>query len=304
MVVRRSRPQRSGFTLVELLVVIAIIGVLVALLLPAVQAAREAARRTQCVNKLKQISLALHNFHDAQRHLPPGGEKSTSLSWRVFILPYMEETALHDRFNMSATIASNLPVGLTPVASYFCPSAYNLMSIYGSGQVNGEQTYTSHYYGVSGPEGSDPTGKAYSYATGDPGKGNIMTTGVLYIDSRVRFKDMIDGTSKTLSVGEIVHDKDGIYGNTPGLEGRAAGGGDGQPWVRGYFANGGNIGAKNIAYGINQPADVTNRIAFASMHPGICLFSKCDGSVDSVSEEMDMLVYKAVATKSWGELQN
>jgi prepilin-type N-terminal cleavage/methylation domain-containing protein len=301
------RQKRQGFTLVELLVVIAIIGVLVALLLPAVQAAREAARRTQCTNKLKQVGLALHSYHDAHKRLPPGGDTTGDLSWRVSILPYLEETALYDRFDLSATSMSatvNLPIGLTPVNTYFCPSGYNLLSIYGSGLVAGGQTFTSHYYGVSGPEGSDPTGKAYPLKVGVATRGDIMTSGVLYLDSKVRFKDMTDGTSKTLAVGEILHDKDGIYGNTPGLEGRAAGGGDGQPWVRGHFPSHGNIGAKNIAYGINQPADLTNRIAFASLHPGICLFAKCDGSVDSLSADIDMTIYKAVSTRSWGEIQN
>ncbi|MFM9068057.1 MAG: DUF1559 domain-containing protein [Planctomycetota bacterium] len=90
--------RRPGFTLVELLVVIAIIGILVALLLPAVQAAREAARRTQCLNNLKQLGLALHNYHDSRRSFPAGASPNvTAFNWRVAIWPFMEQQSLFDQ---------------------------------------------------------------------------------------------------------------------------------------------------------------------------------------------------------------
>src|SRR5215211_3597331 len=94
----RTRIARTGFTLVELLVVIAIIGILVAFLLPAVQAAREASRRSQCQNNLKQIGVALQNHHDARRAFPMGrnGMDQKAVSWAFFILPYLEETAIYN----------------------------------------------------------------------------------------------------------------------------------------------------------------------------------------------------------------
>ena len=93
------RGNRSGFTLVELLVVIAIIGILIALLLPAVQAAREAARRSQCANNLKQLALSLHNYSDTFKSFPPAGITTNQLSWHVFVLPFIEQTSLHDQFS-------------------------------------------------------------------------------------------------------------------------------------------------------------------------------------------------------------
>jgi prepilin-type N-terminal cleavage/methylation domain-containing protein/prepilin-type processing-associated H-X9-DG protein len=115
------RDGRSAFTLVELLVVIAIIGMLVALLLPAVQAAREAARRTQCTNNLKQIGLAFHNYHDVYRGFPPRN------SWCLGLLPFLEQRPLYDQFdrNKSYTDAGNQTAVLTPVAVYSCPSVPN-----------------------------------------------------------------------------------------------------------------------------------------------------------------------------------
>src|SRR5688572_10057430 len=96
----RRFKRRSGFTLVELLVVIAIIGVLVALLLPAVQAAREAARRAQCNNQMKQLALACHNFHDTFNSVPPVDISDNFATWAVFILPYIEQPALYSEWNI------------------------------------------------------------------------------------------------------------------------------------------------------------------------------------------------------------
>src|SRR5438445_4342606 len=128
-----SPRPRCGFTLVELLVVIAVIGVLVALLLPAVQSAREAARRNQCSNNLKQIGLGVHNYNDTYQVMPAGNYHSVFGSWLVFLLPYVEQQTLRDRYSNAGMAgypatgdrygtAINLPVTTTQLKAYVCPS--------------------------------------------------------------------------------------------------------------------------------------------------------------------------------------
>src|SRR4051812_12991519 len=168
-----SRPtRRRGFTLIELLVVIAIIAILIALLVPAVQKVREAAARTQCQNNVKQIALAIHGYHDANKILPSGVLKNNAnyLSFTVHILPYLEQEDLFKQFDMKQAYsgATNLPLGLIKVPVYQCPVAQELHTQYGSGEWAGgtQITWTVHYYGVAGPLGTNPAnGKAYSFLT-------------------------------------------------------------------------------------------------------------------------------------------
>jgi prepilin-type N-terminal cleavage/methylation domain-containing protein/prepilin-type processing-associated H-X9-DG protein len=301
----RESDRPGGFTLVELLVVIAIIGVLVALLLPAVHAAREAARRLQCSNNLKQLALGLQCYHDANYCFPYGAIGRHQMSWRVPVLPYIEEGNLYERFDFgvaSLSGSTNLAVALTPVHGFFCPSAINLLSHYASGQVNGVQTYTAHYFGVTGAEGIDPSGEAYEAdATTDPSiYGWIGRSGVFTLDETIAIRDITDGMASTLLLGEIAHREPGIYGYAAGLD-RAIGGGDGQPWVAGTTGNKPTLSCKRIAIGINLPGVTTSEIAFASYHPGGANFAKCDGSVFFVDEDVDMVVYKATASRDHGE---
>src|SRR5829696_2432554 len=122
----QPRSPKHGFTLVELLVVIAIIGILVAFLLPAVQAAREASRRSQCQNNLKQIGVALQNHHDTRRAFPMGrnGMDQKAVSWAFFILPYLEETAIYNSWAPTFRVDDdrNASAMRTPVETYACPS--------------------------------------------------------------------------------------------------------------------------------------------------------------------------------------
>ena len=304
------RRSDSGFTLVELLVVIAIIGILIALLLPAVQAAREAARRSQCSNNMKQLGLALHNYHDVFKVLPPGGlrdalratpvARGNGLAWNVFILPFMEQQALHDQFDFlltddaSCVQAPNTTITLTPVDGFLCPSGTRLYD--GSSTTR----YTCHYVGVMGPKGTNPvSGSAYllhdSSTYGETGHGGFAQDGILYNVSKVRFRDILDGTSNTVAVGELSHDKANCY----------------RMWPRGMYDNH-SRSAKNINYGINAFAYSTsaypsvsqfNDVSMSSNHPGGAMFSLCDGSTRFLSETVDITLYKSAASRAGGEAE-
>jgi prepilin-type N-terminal cleavage/methylation domain-containing protein len=227
--------RRPGFTLVELLVVIAIIGVLVGLLLPAVQAAREAARRSQCSNNLKQIGVAVHNYHDTFNAIPPGSYHAVHGTWLLHILPFMENTPLHQIYRNSGGVetfrtgglrygsAANLPVSRTQVPSYTCPSDSRTAS---PGIYNG---ITFHNYVAN--YGNTTRGRVSPHGTTSTGNPNIFGGGpfievigfnhggwanyyswIAHDNTYrpiTRFADVADGLSNTLGVSETVQGTDG-----------------------------------------------------------------------------------------------
>jgi prepilin-type N-terminal cleavage/methylation domain-containing protein/prepilin-type processing-associated H-X9-DG protein len=189
--------KHRAFTLVELLVVIAIIGILVALLLPAVQAAREAARRNQCSNNLKQIGLACHNHVDAKRVLPPGylvgldpDSTSPGWSWATYLLPYLEENPLYQQLTLTQPVESQSATK-TVLGVFLCPSdMVNAVPF----AVTDETLQTvceaapSSYAATVGSDDSE-----VDAPTGD---------GVFYRNSKTRFADITDGLSKTVFIGD------------------------------------------------------------------------------------------------------
>ena len=302
--------RRRGFTLVELLVVIAIIAMLVTLLLPAVQAAREAARRMTCSNNLKQLSIALHLFHDANEAFPPGALPLNNLSWNVYILPHIEEQPLFDRFSFgegtwnggSNKEGPNKNIhGMIPIEAFFCSSMTQKFSTHPSTQLgDGRQPYTSHYYGVAGPVGTNPfTGGDYAFSRSS-GHGPMASQGLLYAESKVRFAQVTDGTSKTFLLGELKMD-------VP-VDGAIGGGGDGASWVRGIgfgttlSQTDGLSSCKGIQDGINSPYNGFNLIAFSSYHPSGANFSMGDGSVHFVSDSIDINIYRGQASRNGEEV--
>lgn len=228
-----KKRSRTGFTLVELLVVIAIIGTLIGLLLPAVQSAREAARRTQSLSNLRQIGLALHVFHDANRCFPAGFKSTTTGSWSggsndavpesgpgwsffAFILPFMEESSLHGsiRFDLPITDPLNKTARETPVAVFVDPgdTSQRLIEVTDSG---------------SPPANTNtPTVMCQAAVCSYAGSlGTLMYeqqpfTGVFHRNSRVRLSDISDGASKTIGVGERMsrHTRSSWVGVVPGQE--------------------------------------------------------------------------------------
>jgi len=198
--------QRRGFTLVELLVVIAIIGVLVALLLPAVQAAREAARRSQCVNNLKQIGLALHNHHDAKKMFPPGyvfldgaggDNMATESTWILYILPYMEAGNIYDQADLTRGFGIgpdhvNNAVTMAKIPNLQCPS----------GNLDVEPWF--QYLGRNSYVGNNGLGPLTESMSDHVNNRDFKRKGLFSLNSKNRFADMGDGSSNTAMVSEIL----------------------------------------------------------------------------------------------------
>jgi len=297
MVPRPHRPRRpSGFTLVELLVVIAIIGILVALLLPAVQAAREAARRMSCTNNMKQVGLAIHNYHDTFKSFPPHSLNSNRLAWTVHILPFIENQPLYDQFDFNAFYnqAPNYDLGLVAVSVYHCPSSKSKRASIGNGgeAIGGVGTFTTNYYGVMGPKGTNPiTGAAYDFRNVGP-HGGFAENGFFKQNDSRKFSHILDGTSNASIIGEISWDDRG--GNRTRY----------RLWPRGHQQDQWNAPAKNVANQINSDqTGVFNDMSFGSNHPGGCHFIMGDASVQFVAETIDFATYLGVASIDGGEPQ-
>jgi len=290
---------REGFTLVELLVVIAIIGILVALLLPAVQMAREAARRASCNNNLKQVGLGLHLYHDTFQQFPAGwtafdagtgqadwlGEPGWS--WAARILPYMEQTSLYaDRIHFDLPIGdpANAEARLTAVKIYRCPSDVGQGSfILGADHEEPIAGYTpvrlatSNYIGVFGT--LDPH-EVYEHGAG-------RANGIFFLNEGVRFADVLDGTSQTFAVGE----RSSLFASST--------------WV-GMVRGGDHAPARVIGVATfppNSDADEEHYTHnFSSLHPAGTQFLATDGSVRLVHESIDMGVYHALCTRAAGDV--
>ncbi|HEV7279455.1 MAG TPA: DUF1559 domain-containing protein [Pirellulaceae bacterium] len=284
--------RQAGFTLVELLVVIAIIGVLVALLLPAVQMARESANRMSCSNNLKQVGLALHNFHDTNKGLPPHRLTFNHLTWPVMIMPFIEQNPLYDRFDIRASyMAQPADVVRTNVDAYICPSrrASPAISI-------GEPTQpidpvqdgaTGDYAGNAGDNagwdnGPSPTKPA---PNGVFVHGQMTTVGGLIKNFKydINFASINDGLSNTIMIGEKAVSIESIN--------RGGGEGDG-PIYSGtaacYTARTGGAFAGTIAKSIRLPPPGPGTYPiWGSVHPGVCQFTLCDGSVRAIANSLD-----------------
>jgi len=278
-----------GFTLVELLVVISIISVLMGLLLPAVQAAREAARRTQCRNKLKQIGLALQNHHSQHSVFPTGARLlkkniDISVSWHVLILPYLELNTLHSSIQPTSDGGFD---GLNPkttlVDAFICPSAVKIDT----------DLKPSNYSGVAGAGRNDERIDLEDAACGD-----AFIDGIFFPDSRTRIAMITDGTSNTLAVGERVFRLAGTawsagayrFGKPPKLICM-----DAMKNIRFLLDSNEQL----IAAGTNI---LRNDIPFGSDHPGGAQFSFADGSVQFLSEDIDFTIYQNLSTRNGDEV--
>lgn len=296
----RSPGRRTGFTLVELLVVIAIIGVLVGLLLPAVQQAREAARRTQCRNNLRQIGLALHMHHDLNNKLPAGWMADVPVGepgwgWASQILPHMEQTTTYDtiRFGLAIEEPENRAARQTVFKTFLCPSdgREELIMLTAGDHEGHDHDFGPMNFGDHAHGDDDDHDEEYAelFRVGrsnyvgvfgteeihdDPSFGN----GTFYFNSRVRFADILDGLSNTLLVGERSSRLG--YSIWPGVVPEAS-----HPVER---IVGSTDHTPNARHGHFED--------FFSNHPSGAQFVLGDGSVRMIRETVSLEVYWAAAT--------
>jgi prepilin-type processing-associated H-X9-DG protein len=294
--------------LVELLVVIAIISVLVALLIPAVQSARESARRGQCSNNLRQLGLAILSYESSNSTLPPAGfynppqNDLASLSWNAAILPQIEEGNLYGQLDRTGLYTSdtNKRVALQQVATFLCPSQGTqrsvLSTITGGSDLTdsfaGQDTFTSHYQCNPGPLGTNAeTGGAYpQFAIGT--QGGYAIGGVMLYNRGVAIAEIRDGTTKTILLGEL------SWQGAPSY----------RSWLQGTWnaEAAQTMGSgKNIRYEFNSSPATTslfNDQPLGSMHPSGANFVLADGSVHFLDISLTIDIYKALASRAGGEL--
>ena len=293
---------RSAFTLIELLVVIAIIAILIGLLLPAVQKVREAASRANCQNNLKQMGLAIHNYHDTNMEIPYS-RVDTCWTWATLILPYLEEKALFEQWSLTKTGANdyyNAPASVRtkPVKVYFCPSRRTAS---GSNTVS-----TLGDENQSNPTGPSTPGALGDYAacTGDPSgyidyiqsmmanagvpAGSLPANGAfIYQGGKLGFKHISDGLSQTIFIGEkhIANSKWGITPDTSIFNGD-----------HGAAARKAGVGAL-LAKGPTDPGG-----NFGSYHSGVCQFVMGDGSVKALNNAIDGTNLGRLANREDGQV--
>lgn len=279
--VPHNRRSICAFTLVELLVVIAIIGALVALLLPAVQSAREAARRTTCQNQLKQLGLAMQIYESQQGELPIGcvGCRSATsqqlLSWNVSLLPMLEEQAIYDQLDLSLSMfnAANQVGGSMIVQAFLCPSTPDekLQSV---GYFWRERAFTDYggLYGVEGPGHDAPRTATQTLID--------SKLGVMLYEAPTTLAAITDGTSHTAIVGEMLLRRH-----------------DGEC----EWANGHNLFAQEKQTPINANSGLGNDLG--SPHPGGALLAWADGHAGWMSDETDQTILNAALTRAGNEVQ-
>jgi prepilin-type N-terminal cleavage/methylation domain-containing protein len=313
-----SRRHR-GFTLIELLVVIAIIAVLIALLLPAVQQARESARRTQCRNNLKQLGLALHNYHDSNQVFPMGFSDTVwgntevlgdGWAWGAAVLPYVDQASLFSQFDFNTNpynVTINQALGATPLTVFSCPSDLKPAVTpnnpgNSAGSKGSKAVATTSYMGSAGPfEGAPCVQSGTVPVSGD------RNIGFFSVNKSISFRHIIDGTSNVFAVGEVRWIPNDV-------DATAAAYGSDRQFIYGHVTTGGgpkcdNNGVNNNGFHLhcrwtrqkmNGPllGSANLERSFHSNHVGGAHFLMGDGAVRFVSENLEHTATNYVASPS------
>ncbi|MDY0170091.1 MAG: DUF1559 domain-containing protein [Thermoguttaceae bacterium] len=310
----------SGFTLVELLVVIAIIGILIALLLPAVQAAREAARRAQCTNNLKQMGLALHNYENALKTFPPGcisgirtatGTSTESLdpwqeaqttsgsgnmhgtSWMLQILPYMEQSTVFNewKFTFNVTGGTNLVLAQNDIPTYYCPSRRNEVDTGMFQYLTDDWRGGGNDYGACAGSGitfEESGNKAFVASTDVNYWRHAQRRGMFTLNSGTRHMALLDGTSNTIALGEVQRLRPLSGGAKRSQDGWAVGG---SATLFSTYEDRAN-GSMNNDY-FESPG---------SNHTGGANFCMGDGSVQFISENIKRETFRDLGSMADGRV--
>lgn len=318
------RRSPRGFTLIELLVVVAIIAVLISLLLPAVQQAREAARRTQCKNNLKQIGLALHNYHDIHQVFPPSylvqpktdaiqgtpngnGDNGPGWTMLTMMLPQLDLSTLYNGLNtnLPAWHSSNATLALTRIPTYRCPSdvsstgVYNVVDGCGAGATTLATFSLSNYVANAGQV----------EVWGDAGDLSSLANGPLYRNARTRVADVTDGLSNTVFMGEQTnyHTIGATWvGIVPGSQTcptarfAYAGSDEAAPQINVHSGPGGPFEIPPVIHPPNSNLGLVDEMY--SMHSDGCNVLMGDGSVRFASKSMDSVLWSYLATRAGGEV--
>jgi prepilin-type N-terminal cleavage/methylation domain-containing protein/prepilin-type processing-associated H-X9-DG protein len=310
--------RRSAFTLIELLVVIAIIAILIGLLVPAVQKVREAAARAQCQNNLKQIGLALHGYHDAYKHLPPGRD-SNEFSTHAYLLPHLEQQNVYKMINFTVAWnnAANAAAAAATVPVFLCPS---------DPYSSTPSTWAGNNYRAN--QGSGILWGLPPTSTSDANYGMPAPNGPFYLNSRLRFLDIPDGTSSTAAFSEhmtgdfnqaIATDKTDTFqpGTHPATPDQAladcAGvnindltkqgvSNVGAPWLQGYHSTTiyFHVGLPNTRSCMYPPGRIATTAN--SNHTGGVNLLLCDGSIRFVADGVSLATWRGLGTRSGNEV--
>jgi prepilin-type N-terminal cleavage/methylation domain-containing protein/prepilin-type processing-associated H-X9-DG protein len=286
------RTSRRAFTLVELLVVIAIIGILIAMLLPAVQAAREAARRMQCGNHLKQLGLALHNYHGTYNKLPPGWMQDaidglptdaphySRYGWTIRIMPYLEQASIYNQLGADNDLARDLEVPSLlaamqlPQPNWRCPSdvgpVLNAERAL-QGTANTFSVALSNYVGA--------------YTSGGVANAAFPFNGAFDLNSKIGLKDFLDGSSNTIVIGERAYQANGVFPQAATVWGTRGIAVANTNRVANISFNG--KGMINSVDESNSTLQNSSRMGLSSLHPGGVQVVMADGSVRFLDENID-----------------
>jgi prepilin-type N-terminal cleavage/methylation domain-containing protein len=286
--------RRSGYSLVEVLVVIAILAILMSLLLPAIQAARESARRAQCGNHLRQMGLAMQQYHDAKRRFPSGTVSSSRLLWTGSILPFIEQQNLHNQidFSLPWNLGNNARVCSTFLPIYRCPSSTSPDTMTAQGI---DDRVPCDYLAVC--SGTDMRESGLGILAGGP-----HSNGVFFVDSRVRMAEIVDGTSNTVAVGDSFFQFEELELDHTGYPQFL------DRWCVGTLEGIGNevseaIGSTGVAINSHKLEVFIDEkeLAFGSQHPGGVQMVSVDGAVRLFSAEVDRSVWSALGTIKAGD---